>query len=203
MGTGATGFPSRPSRWGSAFPDAKEAGMLERRPTEIHWPGWLLRGALGGIAAGALFLALTMWFATSVGDPAKGPLLMISTILKGDDAMMNGTASVHVGLAVHVGLSALFGVAFAALAARLRTNGAVAVAGIVYGAALYVVNFKILTPAAFPVFKMANQPFELVVHVVFGTLLSLALFRLTGVGGAEASGTARAPALAAAGSRGA
>ena len=47
-----------------------------------------------------------------------------------------------------------------------------------YGAALYVLNFKILTPLAFPVFKMANQPFELVVHIVFGTLLGLVLFTL-------------------------
>lgn len=153
--------------------------MGERQSMGIDWSMWLARGALGGIAAGGVFLALTMWFATSVGDPAKGPLLMISTILKGDDAMMNGTASVGIGLAVHVGVSALFGLVFAVLASRLRTNGAVATAGVLYGAALYLLNFKVLTPLAFPVFKMANQPFEVVVHVVFGTLLSFALFRVS------------------------
>jgi uncharacterized membrane protein YagU involved in acid resistance len=119
-----------------------------------------------------------MWFATSVGDPAKGPLLMISTIVEGDAAMADGTASAGVGLGVHAVLSAFFGVVFAVAASKLRTNGALAVAGTLYGAALYLVNFKILAPAAFPVLEMANQPFELVVHVVFGTLLSLALFRL-------------------------
>ena len=152
--------------------------MAEGQPTEVDWSRWLVRAALGGMVAGSVFLAVTMWFATSVGDPAKGTLLMISTIVMGDDAMMNGTASVGVGLAIHVGLSALFGLVFALLASRLTTNGSVATAGLLYGAALYLLNFKVLTPLAFPVFKMANQPFELVVHIVFGTLLGLVLFTL-------------------------
>ncbi len=152
--------------------------MAEWRRTGMQLGRWLARGALGGLVAGAAFIAVTMWFATSMGDPAKGPLLMISTILKGDAALANGTASAGVGLVIHAGLSALFGTAFAALASRLRTNGALAVAGTLFGAGLYLVNFKIVAPVAFPVLEMANQPFELLVHMVFGTLLSLALFRL-------------------------
>lgn len=154
--------------------------MAERNVTDIDWPRWLAWGAAAGIGAGAAFLAVTMWFATSVGDPAKGPLLMISTIVQGDDAMMNGTASVGTGVAVHVAVSALFGVVFAVLVSRMRTHGAVALAGAVYGAALYVLNFKVIAPAAFPVFEMANQPFELVVHVVFGALLSLMVIGVSG-----------------------
>ncbi len=136
--------------------------------------GLVARGVVGGIVAGGLFLAATMWFATSVGDPAKAPLLMMSTLVKGDEAMMAGTASVGLGLAVHLVLSAGFGVAFAMIASRLRTAGTLAAAGVAYGAALYVVNFKVLSPTLFTTFKMANQPFELVVHVAFGALLSLA-----------------------------
>lgn len=147
--------------------------------------------------AGAAFLAATMWFATSVGDPAKGPLLMISTIVKGSDAMMTGRASVGAGLAVHVALSALFGAVFALLASPLKTNGALALAGTLYGAALYVLNFKILS-GAFPVFEMANQPFELVVHVVFGTLLALTLFSLPSPSGDSAAPAAERPVAAAA-----
>lgn len=168
--------------------------MGERQSRDIDWSGWLVRGALGGIAAGSAFLALTMWFATSVGDPARGPLLMISTIVKGDEAMMNGTASDSVGLAVHVGLSAVFGLVFAVAASRLRTNGALAAAGALYGVVLYLVNFKVFTPLAFPVFKMANQPFELAVHVVFGTLLSFALFRVSVPQRASSSRTPTPPA---------
>lgn len=138
--------------------------------------GLVARGVVGGLVSGAAFLALTMWFATSVGDPAEAPLLMISTILEGDDAMMSGSASTATGLGVHLGLSAAFGLIFAMVASRLKTNGAIAVAGTAYGALLYLLNFKVLAPVAFPVFKMANDPFELVVHMVFGTVLSLAFF---------------------------
>lgn len=154
--------------------------MAERSPTDIDWPRWLGWGAAGGIGAGAAFLAVTMWFATSVGDPAKGPLLMISTIVEGDGAMMNGTASVGTGLAVHIALSALFGIVFAALVSRIRTHAALARTGPIYGVALYLLNFKLAAPAAFPVFEMANQPFELVVHVVFGTVLALILIGVPG-----------------------
>lgn len=144
------------------------------KPDMRSWGGIAARGVVGGIGAGALFLAVTMWFATSVGDPAKGPLLMMSTILKGDEAMMAGTASVGVGLAVHLVLSAAFGLIFAAVASRLKTAGAIVAAGAAYGGALYLVNFKVLSPTLFTTFEMANQPFELVVHVAFGLLLPLA-----------------------------
>ena len=54
--------------------------------------------------------------------------------------------------------------------------GEVAVAGTAYGLLLYVVNFLVLTPLVFTTFRMANQPFEVVAHLVFGTLLSFAFF---------------------------
>jgi hypothetical protein len=47
----------------------------------------LVRGAVGGIAAGLVFAAVTMWFADSTGGAAEMPLRMISTIVKGDQAM--------------------------------------------------------------------------------------------------------------------
>lgn len=136
----------------------------------------LARGAVGGLIAGMLFAVATMWFVTSIGMPARTPLLMISTIVLGDNAMADGDASSPVGLVVHMVLSMGFGAAFALAARRLRTNGAVALAGLAYGGLLYVVNFQILARVAFETFRMANQPFELIVHLVFGALLALAFF---------------------------
>jgi uncharacterized membrane protein YagU involved in acid resistance len=75
-----------------------------------------------------------------------------------------------------VALSALFGMVFALAVPRFRTNGTVALAGTVYGLLLYVLNFLVLTPLVFTTFRMANQPFEVVAHLVFGTLLSFAFF---------------------------
>jgi uncharacterized membrane protein YagU involved in acid resistance len=101
---------------------------------------------------------------------------MISTVVLGDDAMTNGDANSTIGWIVHLVLSIAFGLVFALIARRLRTNGEVAVAGLVYGGLLYLVNFQILARIWFETFKMANQPFEVVVHIVFGALLAVALY---------------------------
>ena len=136
----------------------------------------LTRGAVGGVLAGAAFLVLNMWFATSTGMPAKMPILMMSTIAQGDSAMMDGSASVGIGLIVHAVLSILFGLTFALVATRLRTNGSVALVGATFGLALYLVNFKVFAPIAFETFEDANQPFELAAHIVFGVIVAAALF---------------------------
>jgi uncharacterized membrane protein YagU involved in acid resistance len=136
----------------------------------------LLRGAVGGVAAGLVFAAVTMWFADSTGGKAEMPLRMISTIVKGDQAMAAGTTSTALGAVVHLALSALFGMVFALAVPRFRTNGTVALAGTAYGLLLYVLNFLVLAPLVFTTFRMANQPFEVFAHLVFGTLLSFAFF---------------------------
>ncbi len=137
----------------------------------------VLQGAISGLLAGAVFIGITMWFATTMGDPARGPLMMISTIVLGEEAMSNGSADAAVGLAVHAVLSAAFGIAFGLIAPMLRTNGTAALVGTAYGVVLYLVNFLVVAPVAYPVFKMANQPFELVVHALFGTLLAFGFYR--------------------------
>lgn len=135
----------------------------------------LFRGVVGGLGAGLPFIWVTMWFATTMPEgKAEMPLRMISTIVKGDDAMAEGTTSVGLGWGVHLVLSAAFGIAFALLTPALRTNGTLLLAGTAYGGLLYVVNFLVLAPLAFTTFENANKPFELVVHIAFGTLLSIA-----------------------------
>jgi uncharacterized membrane protein YagU involved in acid resistance len=157
--------------------DLKEASVAviaQERPIATELVGRLARGVIGGIVVGALFIGVTMWFADSTGGEAKGPLMMISTIVLGEGAMTDGTASAGVGALVHFVLSALFGVIFALAVPAFRTNGTLLIAGTAYGALLYVVNFLIFARTLFPVLEMANQPFEVVVHVVFGTLLAMA-----------------------------
>src|ERR671924_645595 len=108
--------------------------MVATRRSKLEEPlvRRLVRGAVGGVAAGLVFVAVTMWFAQSTGGKAEMPLRMISTLVKGDQAMAAGTTSPALGVAVHLVLSALFG--------------------------------------------MANQPFEVFAHLVFGTLLSFVFF---------------------------
>jgi len=138
--------------------------------------GRVVRGAVGGVVSGAVFIVATMWYVASTGGPAVMPLRMISTVVLGDAAMGKGTTSPALGAIVHIVLSAAFGVAFGLVVRWLRTNGTVALAGVLYGLLLYLVNFQVLARLLFTTFKMANQPFEVVVHVVFGTLLSFVFF---------------------------
>jgi uncharacterized membrane protein YagU involved in acid resistance len=149
---------------------------MQRSNAEEPLAARLLRGAVGGVLAGLVFAGVTMWFAHSTGGKPDMPLRMISTIVKGDTAMAAGTTSPALGAVVHVVLSALFGMVFALAVPRFRTNGTVALAGTVYGLLLYLVNFLVLSPAVFTIFRNANQPFEVFAHLVFGTLLSFAFF---------------------------
>ena len=136
----------------------------------------LVRGAVGGVLSGVVFAAVAMWYAHSMGAGASVPLQMISTIIKGNEAMLRGTGSAGVGLAIHAALSALYGALFGLAVPRLRTNGTVAIAGTVYGALLFVVNFTYLVPLAFYAFDKANYAFELFAHLVYGLLVSFAFF---------------------------
>jgi uncharacterized membrane protein YagU involved in acid resistance len=110
-----------------------------------------------------------------MGDPARMPLHMIATVVQGDEAMIQGDTNATVGAIVHLVLSAGFGAAFAFVLPWLRMNAITAVAATVYGALLYVVNFEILAPWVFTTLDLANKPFELAAHLVFGSLLGLGL----------------------------
>ena len=57
--------------------------------------------------------------------------------------------------------------------------------GGVYGLIIYLVNFRILSPVLFPAFQDANQPFEVLVHLVYGQVLAV-LFLSRGVRSREA-----------------
>lgn len=133
------------------------------------------RGAAGGAVAGVAFGAANMWYASSTRMPADMPLRMIATIVQGEGALAAGTAQPVLGGVVHMVLSVAFGVVLALLAHRVPSDAGRAALGVAYGVALYLVNFLVVAPLAFPVFRDANQPFELVVHVVFGSVAVLFL----------------------------
>lgn len=134
----------------------------------------LVRGAVGGLLSGAAFIAVTMWFVSTLDMPATAPLEAISSIVLGAEALETGEASVPLGFVVHTALSVAYGVLFALLVVRVADDGVVAALGAAFGALLFVVNFLVLAPLQFTPFVGANKPFELVVHVVYGSLLAIA-----------------------------
>lgn len=143
-----------------------------------------VRGVAGGEIAGAVFALLTVWFTASLDEGRDAALLMISTIATGRNSVENGTASVAVGVLIHLALSASYGVIFSRFVPRMHTNGTLLLCGGIYGLAVYVVNFRILSPLLFPAFQHANQPFEVLVHLVYGQVLAL-IFLSRGVRSAE------------------
>lgn len=133
----------------------------------------VVRGALGGVVAGAVFIVFNMWFSASNGGPATAPFRLISSLVLGSGSLEAGTTNVALGVLVHAVISVLFGVVFAfAIAPRCRTNGTVAVAGGVFGLLVYVLDFLILANTVFPQFQMPNDPLELAAHIVFGHVLA-------------------------------
>ena len=155
----------RTNRTEAAGAEAAPAETLGRR---------LLRGTVGGIIAGLVFIGVTMWFANSMpeGNPGN-PLRLISSIVLGENAVMDGSADLTTGWIVHLVLSALFGVIFALAAPLSRTNGTIALAGGLYGLLLYLVNIVLIPELWLQQFQAVNDPFELAIHLVFGHLLAV------------------------------
>lgn len=138
----------------------------------------LARGAVAGLAGGLLFALASMWYADAHGKPPIAPFLDISTIFHGTDMPVINANDVIAGLVTHLALSLLFGIVFGLAVAMLRLAQRptlLLMAGLIYGLALYVVNFQIIGRALFPWFvnaKGPNQIFELWIHpVAYGLIL--------------------------------
>ena len=141
-------------------------------PAPAEFGDRLARGTVAGVAAGLVFLVANMLWATNSDLPAVAPLVDISTIFNFDEVADRTTENMFIGLVTHLTLSAAFGVTFALLVPMLREARMVAIGAIVFGLALYVVNFQILGRTAFPWFQEGpDQVFELVAHAGFGLLL--------------------------------
>lgn len=144
--------------------------------------GAIKRGVFWGVGAGIIFALFEMVMNTMFGQPFFGPLRMISSIALGAEAIDPGYSMIvagAVGLIVHAFLSAVYGVIFVGLVGltkRFNTpmNTRLFV-GPLFGLALWVVNFLIIAPIAFPQFTEVNQFWSgFVAHTfVFGTALGI------------------------------
>lgn len=134
------------------------------------------KGALAGIVAGIVFVALEM-IAVGVimGGSPWGPPRMMAAIVLGKGALPPpatfDAGIVFVGMVVHFALSAIFGVIFAFAANRMCKGTLHAtIAGAIFGLAIYVVDFYGLT-TVFPWFEMARTPVTVTTHIIFGGVL--------------------------------
>lgn len=135
----------------------------------------MTRGAAAGLVGGFAFLIATMFFVVTQGLPAIAPLLDISTVFHASAKPVISPENMFVGLVTHLCLSIVFGLGFALLTPLLHRSRSLVTGAIVYGLALYVLNFQILGRTAFPWFTNPhgpNQTFEVLIHpLVFGLFL--------------------------------
>lgn len=131
-------------------------------------------GALGGVIAGSIFGLAQVIAAILQGHSAWAPLQAIAALLLGPATLQAPNLSpavVVTAIGVHYGLSVVFGIALAVVsmstvAVGTSLGGAV-VAGMVWGFAIWLVNFFLIAPVAFEWFTNENRAVQLVLHVLF------------------------------------
>jgi hypothetical protein len=128
---------------------------------------------LAGAVAGAAYLAAQGSMAALFHGGMAEPLQRIAAMLMGPDtAPPAGDFSatvVGMGLMIHFTLAMVFGRIVGA-AAGARAIGASAAIGALVGLALYVVNFQLIAPVAFPWFGQAPAASTLLDHLMFGAV---------------------------------
>ena len=126
-----------------------------------------------GLIAGVIFAVVSMLASAAMGQPALSPFRMYASVIFGAGALefTAGTALVAGGI-THLLLSAVFGVIYGLIMAAfpLGTHtsfGSQSGFGLLFGAALWLVNFQIIARIGYPWFLDANQLLQLVLHAVF------------------------------------
>jgi hypothetical protein len=135
---------------------------------------WTATNGLGlGILAGAVFLVAEMLTAGVMGDFILAPFRMFASVLLGRAALEGPLgAAVIVGALFHFAFSALLGLAYTFIDARLspesRVNwGLQAGVGALFGIVIYLVNFQLIARGFYPWFLEAGQFLQLVLHALF------------------------------------
>jgi len=152
--------------------------LLNRRIAATRDPAPRRRAEAGaalvaGVVAGSALLTLLVMLSVGLYDePAWKIPQMIGATLKGTGGAGLrdfDPALAALGVAIHFTLSLLYALAFAGLTVELRRNAALA--GILFGVALYVANFYGFTQL-FPWFLELRTPDTLAAHAFYGLLLA-------------------------------
>jgi hypothetical protein len=129
-------------------------------------------GAVAGLAAGAILLLFEIGAMPLTGNPWAIPLGMMASILAGQEAMSEGfpiPTAVLAGLVAHVAISTFWGVVFAWIASgmRLRTQPRLVCAGVIFGFAVWLIDYFLVTRVAWSWFRQANSPVQFLGHTLF------------------------------------
>lgn len=139
-------------------------------PSELPWA--FAQGAIGGIIAGLVFAAFEMIVSAVMmgADAFFMPLRMIGGIMLGPVALeptYSLFTAASAGVVVHLMLAVIYGVIFAAFAGGLRSATWDVALGAAFGFALWLINFYLIAPLAFPWFQEANPMVQFLAHTFF------------------------------------
>lgn len=138
-------------------------------------------GLLSGVIAGLVYLLVQMGIAVVFRDGAGWePLLRMAAVLMGEDAAPPGPLSTTVlvlALLIHLTVSAVYG-SLVALLVRNSSVPAAVVRGMLFGAAVFVLHFWVIAPAAFPWFEASRTWPTAINHLLFGAVAALWFKRL-------------------------
>lgn len=131
-------------------------------------------GVASGLIAGVIFMFAEIVAAAALGQPALTPFPMFASVVVGADAFaeLSLAVAVLVGSLVHFVLSAVFGMGYQLIAARLpvetrRSWSRHAFLGAAYGFALWVANFQIIARLAYPWFAQTHAVIQIILHALF------------------------------------
>ncbi|WNG35416.1 hypothetical protein F0U61_18375 [Archangium violaceum] len=155
----------------------------ESRGTTREGTGRVLaKGITYGLIAGLIFAVVKIIGSVSMGNPAWMPVRMFSSVLLGreafSDVVWRGWFTA-LGLGVHFGLSALLGLIYAVIESQMSVEGRTSwgrqsAVGLLFGAAVWLVNYQIIARLFYPWFLETPQFLQLALHaVVFGWPLGL------------------------------
>ncbi len=141
---------------------------------------WALTGLIMGLIAGVVFILFEMFISGFSNPTLFGPLRLISAIVLGRGALppepaIGAAVAIVVGFIVHFVLAAVFGSIFGAILGAIASGVGVLTEsrGVLIGAAmfggllLWLVNFYVIAPIAFPWFTMVSPVVQFFAHTVF------------------------------------
>jgi hypothetical protein len=143
-----------------------------------------------GMLAGLLFVLFEMTATAFMRGPSYFvmPLKMIGAIILGPVALEPTPlwdALATTGILLHIALSLTFASIFAAVVSREWSTAALAIAGMMFGFSLWILNFYLVAPiAGWWWFRQSSSPIiQIIAHVCFygcsvGWLLSRARLKL-------------------------
>lgn len=144
-------------------------------------------GVWSGLIAGAVFMMLEMLMVAFIqGESPWGPPRMIAAMILGE-GVLPPPATFDIGIMmaammVHFILAIVYGLIVGWLLHWTKRLGIALLIGAVFGFGIYLVNFYLIAPAAFPWFAMARNWISVFNHTLFGIVTAGAYIGLRHTG---------------------